>query len=596
MSRTALISTHGISKSYGAHPLFEDISLNFFESERMGLIGPNGSGKSTLLKILAGIETPDTGEISYKRHIDLIYLSQKDSFDEDKTIEDTLFDLLPQDLEQWELDKRIQDMKSLIEFDNIEQKINTLSGGWRKRLAIGRALIQQPKIILMDEPTNHLDLEGILWLEKLLKTAPFAFILVSHDRYFLENATNRIVELNPRYVDGYIKVEGNYSTFIEIREKRLHEQAKHELTLSNKIRREVEWLKKGPKARTTKARFRIDKAHQLMGDLAELSHRNAQTKSIKIDFEATERKTKKLLEAKNLNFSRSEKLLFSKLDIILSPNMCMGIMGKNGSGKSSLLHVLNNSLSPDSGYINYADGLKIITFDQQREIADENQSLKEALVESGDIVTFRGKPIHITSWAKRFLFKPEQLEVSVSQLSGGEKARVLIANLMRTPADILLLDEPTNDLDIPTLEILEESLKDFPGAIVLISHDRYFIDRLCDLLLYLDDGEIKYFADYHQLYQYQQSPLALQSDVKNEKVDQKKLQQVKRQLKKDLNRIEGQIEKGENQVQSLKDQMAFPSNLSNPTKLEELYTELHASEEKLDILYSQWEELESLNG
>ena len=589
-----MISTHSISKSYGADPLFTNISLNFYENERTGLIGPNGSGKSTLLKILAGIETPDEGDLSRKRHLHLIYLPQEDSFDEDKTIEETLFDFLPQYLEDWELEKRIQEMKTLIEFDNMKQRINTLSGGWRKRLAIGQALIRNPEVILMDEPTNHLDLEGIIWLENLLKSAPFAFILVSHDRYFLENTTNRIVELNPRYVDGYIKVEGNYSTFIEIREKRLHEQAKHELTLSNKVRREIEWLKKGPKARTSKARYRIDKAHHLMGKLSELKYRNTLDKKAQIDFDATERRTKKLLETKNLSISRSDKLLFQNLDMILSPGMCLGIIGKNGSGKTTLINLLNGNLKPDKGYINRADGVKIVTFDQKRELADDNQSLKEALAGPADTITFRGKPIHIASWAKRFLFEPEQLEVAISQLSGGEKARILIANLMRTPADILLMDEPTNDLDIPTLDILEESLTDFPGAIVLISHDRYLIDRLCDLLLYLDDyGNVKFFADYHQLLQYQQNEKSLPSAQNKNIPSQQKANQINRLRQKEINRIENQIEKTETAIHTLKSEMEKPENISNPSKLEALYTDLQNAEQKLDQYYSRWEQLEA---
>ena len=246
MAPSLLISTHFTSKSYGATPLFTDISLQVFDNERLGLIGPNGAGKSTFLKILADMEPADSGEISRKRNIHMIYLPQDDVLGPEKTIEEILFHAIPKELEAWQVSKRRQEIMSLIGVDNTKQKVKTLSGGWRKRLAIGQALFQKPELLLMDEPTNHLDLEGILWLENLLKDAPFAFVLVSHDRFFLENTTNRIVELNRRYPEGFLKVAGNYSAFVEKREKYIHEQAKLKTVLSNKVRREIEWLRRGP--------------------------------------------------------------------------------------------------------------------------------------------------------------------------------------------------------------------------------------------------------------------------------------------------------------------------------------------------------------
>jgi len=289
MAPNLLISTRFTSKSYGAQPLFTDISLQVFDNERLGLIGPNGAGKSTFLKILADMASVDSGEVSRKRNIHMIYLPQDDVLDSEKTIEETLFHAIPKELEAWQVSKRRQKIMSLIGVDNTEQKVKTLSGGWRKRLAIGQALFQKPELLLMDEPTNHLDLEGILWLEKLLKDAPFAFVLVSHDRFFLENTTNRIVELNQRYPEGFLKVKGNYSAFVEKREKYIHEQAKLETVLSNKVRREIEWLRRSPKARTSKARYRIEKAYQLRENLAEVKGRNAQNRSVGIAFDITHR-------------------------------------------------------------------------------------------------------------------------------------------------------------------------------------------------------------------------------------------------------------------------------------------------------------------
>ncbi len=585
-----------MSKSYGAQPLFADISLQVFDNERLGLIGPNGAGKSTFLKILADMEPADSGEISRKRNTHVIYLPQEDVLDPEKTIEETLFHPIPKELEAWQVSKRRQEIMSLIEVDNTNQKVKTLSGGWRKRLAIGQALFQKPDLLLMDEPTNHLDLEGILWLEKLLKDAPFAFVLVSHDRFFLENTTNRIVELNRRYREGFLKVEGNYSAFVEKREKYIHEQAKLKTVLSNKVRREIEWLRRGPKARTTKARYRIDKAYQLQEDLETVKGRNAQNRSVDIAFDTTHRRTKKLLDAKKLGKSLGGKLLFDNLSLILTPGMGLGVMGRNGTGKSTLIHILNGKLAPEAGSVKVAEGLQIVTFDQKRELSDGSQTLRQVLSPEGDTVIYQGRPFHVTAWAKRFLFQTEQLGMPVSGLSGGEKARVLIANLMLQPADVLLLDEPTNDLDIPTLEVLEDSLEEFPGAIVLITHDRFLMERLCDLLLYLDgDGGVEYFADYDQWLQYRKDRLSAtpQSGETSQSLPNKKPRKLAYEERKELNRIERQIEKAEGIADNLQRQLHDPEITCDADLLAEIYAKHQEAQKKVEQLYQRWEELEA---
>ena len=598
MAPSLLISTHFTNKSYGAQPLFTDISLQVFDNERLGLIGPNGAGKSTFLKILADLEDADSGEISRKRNIHMIYLPQDDVLGPEKTIEETLFHAIPKELEAWQVSRRRQEIMSLIGVDNTKQKIKTLSGGWRKRLAIGQALFQKPELLLMDEPTNHLDLEGILWLENLLKDAPFAFVLVSHDRFFLENTTNRIVELNQRYPEGFLKVEGNYSAFVEKREKCIHEQAKLETVLSNKVRREIEWLRRGPKARTSKARYRIDKAHRLGENLAEVKGRNAKNRSVDIAFDTTHRKTKKLLDAQDLRKTLGGKLLFGNLSLRLVPGICIGVMGKNGTGKSTLIQILNGNLTPDAGSVKVAEGLRVLTFDQKRELSEGSQTLRQALSPEGDTVIYQGRSFHVTAWAKRFLFQKDQLDMPVSGLSGGEKARVLIANLTLQPADILLLDEPANDLDIPTLEVLEESLEEFPGAIVLITHDRFLMERLCDLLLYLDgDGGAEYFADYDQWLQYRKDrlPATPQSGETSQSPPNNKPQKLAYEERKELNRIEKQIEKAEGIADNLQRQLQDPGIMCDADRLAERYAEHQEGQKKVEQLYERWEELEALS-
>ncbi|MFH1852664.1 MAG: ATP-binding cassette domain-containing protein, partial [Candidatus Neomarinimicrobiota bacterium] len=331
---------------------------------------------------------------------------------------------------------------------------------------------------------------------------------------------------------------------------------------------------------------------QLIDDLAEVQYRNTLKRSARIDFEATERKTKILLAGKKLSKSRSGNLLFSNLEVTLTPNKCIGIMGRNGSGKSTLIDILAGTLPPDSGHIKRADRVKIVKFDQNRYLADESRSLQQALVEAGDSVIYRGQTIHIISWAKRFLLTPEQLELPVAQLSGGEKARVLLANLMLKPAEILLLDEPTNDLDIPTLEVLEENLLEFPGAIALISHDRYLVDHLCDELIYLDaGGEVKYFADFNQLYRHQ---LAKQPErVEEALLEVPKPAQARREIQKEINRVEQKIQRTEEKLALLKSEMNDPGNVSNAGKLEELLVEQRHIEDLLEKLYGDWEKLEN---
>lgn len=597
MSLSLLISSHSISKSYGTHSLFSDISLGFFSDEHLGLIGPNGSGKSTLLKILAGIEPPDSGKIIQKRDVLIAYLPQEDQFAPEKTIEETLLSSLSAGPLEAEYYQRIRGIIRQIGFANRDQKAGTLSGGWRKRLAIARALVQEPDLLLMDEPTNHLDMEGILWLEGLLKQSSFAFVLVSHDRYFLEKTTNRIVELNKQYPEGFLKVEGNYSHFLQKREAVTHQQAQRELMLSNKAQRELEWLRRGPKARTSKARYRLDSAQQLQDELSAVKVRNAQSKTAEIDFETTQRKTKKLLEAQDLEMSRGGKRLFVHLNLQLSPGKCLGVLGQNGSGKSTLIHLLRGDLMPDAGTIKWADGVQIVTFDQKREQLNSAQTLKQALCPLGDRVIFQGRSIHVASWAKRFLFPTEKLGLPVSQLSGGEQARVLIANLMLKPADILLLDEPTNDLDIPTLEVLEESLRDFPGAIVLITHDRFLLDRLSDRLLYLDgQGKAEFFADYHQWFEARNSRLSKEiSPGKASESVKKSFQGLSYEQRKELNRIEQRIAKAEQVVDTIRRQIHDPEIMSDSERLTQLHAELQEAENSVEQIYQRWEELELLN-
>ena len=459
-----LFRSNALSKSFGHRQLFKGISISFDDGERTGLVGPNGSGKSTLLKILAGIEQPDSGELTIRRNLKLGYLPQADLFTPGATIQQAMTDALSDShLDEHDRDVEIAILLDKVGFYDCDQVVDTLSGGWKKRLAIARAIVRKPDVLLLDEPTNHLDLEGIEWLEKLLSGAPFAFLLVSHDRYFLENTTNRTVELNAAYADGYLSANGPYSQFLEKKQEHLAAQASLETSVAGKVRRELEWLKRGAKARTTKAKGRIQQAGELVSQLADLKTRNAVGAAAQLDFAGSARQTRKLIAAEKISKTLGDRQLFKDVSFVLGPGTKLGLLGPNGSGKTTLIRLITDQIQPDAGIIKRAEQLKVVVFDQTRAALDQLQTLRNALSPGSEQVVFRGEPMHVTGWARRFLFRTEQLDMAVRDLSGGEQSRIFIARLMLQPCDVLILDEPTNDLDIPSLEVLEESLADFPA-------------------------------------------------------------------------------------------------------------------------------------
>lgn len=607
-----LLTCKAVSKAFGAQKLFSNINLSVHDGDKIGIIGPNGTGKSTFLKILCDLEDADSGEVITRKFLQLSYLAQDDDFDEAATVLETLIAAFgDEDLEETEKYNRVQSLLSKAEFVDPEVTVSVLSGGWRKRLAICRSLLCEPDILVMDEPTNHLDIEGIIWLENLLGStkAHGAYLLVSHDRRFLENCTNRIVELSAVYPEGTLQVKGPYSKFIEAREEFLAGQQEEEVRLANKARREIEWLRRGPKARTSKAKYRIDEAHKLTDDLAEIKMRNRALSNVQIDFVATGRKTKKLLEAKGLSKSYDGQVLFSGLDLLLTPGSRLGFLGRNGCGKSTLMKILagadGRGEKPDNGTIRIADNLQIVSFDQNREMIDPTITLRRALAPDGDSIVFQGRSLHVVSWAKKFLFRPDQLETPVGQLSGGEQARILIAGLMRQPADVLLLDEPTNDLDIASLDVLESSLLDFPGALVLVTHDRFLLDRVCDRVLGFGGlGGTIYYADYEQWL----SDLTAGKGEKGEKSGEKKQVEksgAKTGVKKgklsymdqrEYDQMEEKISVAEERADFLQKKMELPEVVADAGELDICWQELQQTQAEIEALYNRWDELEQKKG
>jgi ABC transport system ATP-binding/permease protein len=599
MPSTVLLSCESLEKSYGVKPLFTDLSLGLCDGDHVGLIGPNGSGKSTLLKILAGQEEADRGTRSVRRQLRIGYVPQEPLFTEHQSVEEALSQILiDEGFDPHEQGARLAKTLGLGGFLRSDQVVSTLSGGWKKRLAIARALMLEPDVLLLDEPTNHLDVEGILWLESLLKDEPHAFIVISHDRRFLEAVTTRIWELNRHYPNGLFEARGRYSEFLEQRDAALQAQADYQASLANRVRREVEWLRRGPKARTTKAKARIDQAGRMINELSDIESRQSKG-SAGIDFTASGRRSKKLIEVIGLGKTLGMQSIVNNLDLQIGPGERIGLLGPNGSGKSTLLKLLAGTLTPDSGTITRADRLRIVTFEQHRESLDQQASLRRALAPAGgDAVVYQDRSVHLVSWAKRFLFRPEQLDLPVSRLSGGEQARLLIARLMLQPADLLILDEPTNDLDIPTLDVLEDSLLEFTGALVLVTHDRWLLDRVSTRLLALDGtGRAEWFADYAQWESAQRRNET--EDTKSPNPEERatsggrsKRKGLSYKEQKEWDQIEAKILEAEGRVAASQAATNDPAIASSATDLQERYAALHAAQAEVECLYVRWTELD----
>ena len=472
---------------------------------------------------------------------------------------------------------------------------------------------------MVDEPTNHLDLEGILWLEKVLVGAPFASIVVTHDRYFLENVATRMMELSRVYPDGLFKVDGNYSAFLEKREAWEEAQAKMREGLAARVRREVEWLRRGAKARTRKSKARLGSAAAMIRQLDDMEQR-ARVSTAAIDFTASDRKTKRLVELEDAACDLGGERLFSGVNLVLAPGRRLGLVGANGSGKTTFLQLLRGSIEPSVGSIRRADHLKIVYFDQNRERFDPSTTLQRALAPEGDSILYQGRPIHVNAWARRFLFREEQLVQPVGSLSGGERARIHIARLMLEEADLLLLDEPTNDLDLSTLEVLEDSLLEFPGSLVLVTHDRYLLERVTSAVLGLDgQGGAGLFADLSQWEAWlterrsgaraadggraqsdggraltpARDPQVPQSDSPSTTQPPSTPRKLSYLDQREFDAMEARILAAEQKVAEWDAALHAPETVSDPARIETCYAELQQAQSEVEALYHRWAELES---
>lgn len=488
-----ILNAEKISKTYGEKVLFDKVVLGVNKGDKIGVIGVNGTGKSTFLKIIAGIEEPDAGEIVSGRGVTVSYLAQAPQFNPGDTI--VGYVIKDKNNASEAEAKTILTKLGITDFD---ATINTLSGGQRKRIALARTLVSPAEVLILDEPTNHLDSDMVIWLEEYIKKFKGELIMVTHDRYFLDNVTNRIVELDGGKLYGY---DTNYSGFLELKTQREEMERATEAKRANILRRELEWIRRGCQARSTKQQARIDR-YEDMKEASRQARASFENKALEMNSVST-RLGKKTIELSDICKSFGEKKVIDDFTYIFLRDDRIGIIGKNGCGKSTLMKIITGNLKPDSGSVEIGDTVRIGYFMQENEPLDEKMTVLEFVRSIGEYVTTATGKATASQMCEKFLFGPKSQWTPISKLSGGEKRRLYLLSVLMSAPNVLILDEPTNDLDIETLEILEDYLDGFAGIVIVVSHDRYFLDRTVDRIFSFEGGgRLKQyeggFSDYYE--------------------------------------------------------------------------------------------------
>lgn len=592
-----ILSVHKAQKSIGARVLFQNLTFGLNQGDRTALVGPNGAGKSTLMKCLADLDHLDQGAITWSQSIKRVYVSQSPIYKKDETVRDFLGNT-DNEAHVWELLSKLRS-----QVYDLDLKFSDLSGGEQKKFQIIQAFIKKPDVILMDEPTNHLDVESIQALEEFLESQhETTFFIISHDRLFLQNVVKEIMDLDARYKDGFLKIKGGYAEYLEISRDMFRAQNVQQERLENDLRRETAWLRRGAKARQTKQKARQDSAHELAAEVDLLNELNRK-RVIDINLKSDDRIPKKLIEVENLSVARGDKLLFENLNLLIHRRTRLGLLGANGSGKSTLIKVLlevDPSIKIISGKISKYEDLKYSYFEQQRNLLDFDKTLMGNICPDGDYVFVHGQPIHAKSYLDRFRFRRDQHELKVKELSGGEQNRLLIAKLMTEKTQLMILDEPTNDLDFETLESLRKSLAEFDGAVILVSHDRAFMDEVCDQILVFTEGSTELIT-FSSFLQWQDWKIAKESEtqeaIKKEKAAKNnKSNKLTYKEQREFDSLESVILQKENDLKSLQEQIQHSENATDAKKLAELSAQISSTEKEIESMYQRWTELETKSG
>lgn len=596
-----LINTHKLEKSFAGKTLFKNVSLGIEEGERVGLVGPNGAGKSTLLKILAGQMKADGGDVTGKKGLKIGFLDQTPLFKKDETIYEAIlskcFDPDDSIAQAYEWMARLE----LTQFGE-NFLVKDLSGGWKKRVALARELVLEPELLMLDEPTNHLDVSSILWLEEFLATAQFATLIITHDRLFLQRATNKIFDLDPKNPNYLLSVKGGYIEYLEAKDQLLAAQEQKETVMKNTLRRETEWLRRGAKARQTKQKARIERAGTLKDDVSDISAKNA-SRTVKIEFKDADRNPQKLISLENVSKAYGERVLFEDFTLLVNPKTRLALLGDNGSGKSTLIRIMLGQEDADSGKVSRADNLKVAYFEQNRETLEPKKSVLKNICPDGDYVHYQGNYVFARSYLERFQFNRQQMDLPVEKLSGGEQARLRLAQLMLNEAQVLILDEPTNDLDVGTLTVLEESLRDFNGAVILVTHDRFFMDQVASHIMAFHkrpDGTnaMENFTGYLQWEEWfedQKEQEILEKKAEAKRASQASGKPVKLSFKEkyELENMETTVLGLEEKLGKMQTEAGSPEVTSNAKRVQELFAEIGKTQSEIDRLYARWSELEA---
>ena len=611
-----LISVENIVKSYGDKVLIEDISFGINKDQKIAFVAKNGAGKTTLLNIIAGVDVPDSGQIIIRKGLKIAYLSQKDALDESLTVEQTIFnsdnetlkvieqyenalknpddadayqkafDLMEQN-HAWDFETQYKQILYKLKLSDLNQKVSLLSGGQKKRLSLALILINKPDLFILDEPTNHLDLEMIEWLEKYLQKEKVTLFMVTYDRYFLERVCNDIIELDQGKLYRY---KGNYSYFLQKKEERI---ALEQVTVGkakNLFKKELDWMRRQPKARTTKSKSRIDDFYAIK----EKAHQRRLDHKVQLEINM-ERLGSKILELHHISKGFDEKLLFNDFDYVFKRGERIGIIGKNGTGKSTFLNIITGTLPVDSGKVIIGETVKFGYYTQSGIYIKEGQKVIDVIKEFGEYIPLtKGRKISAGQLLEKFLFDNKKQYDFVEKLSGGELKRLFLCTVLIQNPNFLILDEPTNDLDIVTLQVLEDFLLDYPGNLLVVSHDRYFMDKIVDhLFVFEGNGKVSGFPGNYSDYRVYEDSKPSASKKTDKKEDTRKLESVKGALTNLENREFGKLEK---EIASLEKKKTvienqFHNNEIEADKINETSKNLQQIIEDLEQKEERWLEL-----